>query len=526
MKITRRQFGALAGAAVLLRNLPAEAASDVFVPGWNLPANVDPHQVMDVPAQNVAFNLYDNLYRYEDNPPQMVPWLAESHTVSDDGLTWVFKLKPGSKFQDGSDLAASDVVYSMQRLLKLHKAPAAAFLSILKPEDVTAPDTLTVKMVLSKAYAPFLAAIPLLMVVNEKLVKAHEKDGDWGATWVASNGAGSGAYKLIAETYTPLEKVDLERFDGHFAGWGHNKNPVRRVEIRPTQVTSTRVLGVLNGSLDMTDSYLPADQIDNINNSGHAHVIKNQQMRIFTIRMHNKRPPFDNINARKCFAHAFNYAGFIEEILKGNATRDPAPLPNNLWGFPNDVKGYEYDLDKAKDYLKKAIADGAPMKRAIELHGQQDLDQAVQAGQVFQADLQSLGLNVKLVGDTFANMTSNSAKVETTPDMWIHWVSTYFVDPENWVGQMYDSQFHGTWKASCWYENAKVDELLRKARGLTDQTQRAPLYEDAIRQIVADSPDIWIYNTIELAGLANRVKNLKYCPVGSGCEVRWMSLEA
>ncbi|MBV8888244.1 MAG: hypothetical protein JO305_01095, partial [Alphaproteobacteria bacterium] len=57
MKITRRQFGALAGAAVLLRNLPAEAASDVFVPGWNLPANVDPHQVMDVPAQNVAFNL-------------------------------------------------------------------------------------------------------------------------------------------------------------------------------------------------------------------------------------------------------------------------------------------------------------------------------------------------------------------------------------------------------------------------------------------------------------------------------------
>ena len=54
-------------------------------------------------------------------------------------------------------------------------------------------------------------------------------------------------------------------------------------------------------------------------------------------------------------------------------------------------------------------------------------------------------------------------KVETTPDMWVHWVSTYFADPENWIGQMYDSQFHGTWKASSWYKNDKVDAMLREA---------------------------------------------------------------
>ena len=63
---------------------------------------------------------------------------------------------------------------------------------------------------------------------------------------------------------------------------------------------------------------------------------------------------------------------------------------------------------------------------------------------------------------------------------------------------MYDSQFHGTWKASAWYKNPKVDELLRKARGLVEQDERAPLYEEATRLIVADCPDIWIYNTIEL----------------------------
>jgi len=525
MRITRRQFGALTSAAAIVPAWSAMAAApDVLVPGWDLPANLDPHQVLDVPAENVAFNLYDNLYRYEDNPPKLEPHLAESHTVSPDGLTWEFKLRGGVKFHDGSPLTADDVVYSFQRLLKIGKAPAAPFLPVLKPDKVTAVDPATVRFVLDKPYGPFFAAVPMVMIVNSKLVKSHDQNGDWGAAWLASNEAGSGAYKLMPETYVPLEKVDMERSEAFFAGWGHNQKPIRRVEIRPTQVTSTRVLALLNGSLDLTDTYLPVDQVENIEKSGNAKVNRNQTMRIFLLRMNNKKPPFDNINARKCFAHAFNYGGFIQEILKGNAQRDPTPLPNTIWGFPKDAAGYDYDLKKAKEYYQKAVAEGAPMKRPIEIHILQQLEQTTQAAQVFQADLATLGINLKIISSTFANLTTAAGKSETTPDMWVHWVSTYFVDPENWVGQMYDSQFHGTWKASAWYQNPKVDELLRKARGLVEQSDRAPLYEEATRMIVADSPDIWIYNTIELSGASKRVQGIRYCPVGSGCEVRWMSL--
>ena len=106
----------------------------------------------------------------------------------------------------------------------------------------------------------------------------------------------------------------------------------------------------------------------------------------------------------------------------------------------------------------------------------------------------------------------------------MHWVSTYFVDPENWVGQMYDSQFHGTWKASAWYKNPKVDELLRKARVTIGQAERQPLYEEATRLIVADSPDIWVYNTVELRGVTDRVKGFRFSPVGSGGEMRSIQL--
>jgi peptide/nickel transport system substrate-binding protein len=155
---------------------------------------------------------------------------------------------------------------------------------------------------------------------------------------------------------------------------------------------------------------------------------------------------------------------------------------------------------------------------------QSENEQSVQAAQLFQSNLAGLGINLKIVGDIWSNLTQSARKPETTPDMWVHWISTYFVDPENWVGQMYDSQFHGTWKASCWYTNAKVDTLLRQARGTLGQDKRAPLYEAAIRQIMEDSPDIWIYNSMQLQGLNRRVKGRRFCTVGQGQEVRWMTL--
>src|SRR3954471_24525904 len=208
----RRQVGGLAAGALVAGPLAvgsvrsAQAAdSSTFITAAGLPINLDPHQVYDVPMQGIMLNAYDNLYRYENDPPQIVPWLAESHTVSDDGLTWEFKLKPNVKFHDGSPLTAEDVVYSFQRVLALALAPSSAFLKILKPENITAPDPLTVRFKLETSYAPFFAAIPSISIVNPRIIKANEKNGDWAKSWLASNGAGSGAYKIVPAGYRPLE---------------------------------------------------------------------------------------------------------------------------------------------------------------------------------------------------------------------------------------------------------------------------------------------------------------------------------
>lgn len=516
---------AACSAAFLMGSVPALAATDELVWGDTLPKGLDPHVVYDVPMQMFMLNTYDGLYRYIGNPPELTPWLAESHTVSADGLTWQFKLRDGVTFHDGSPLTADDVIYSFKRLLAMGKGPSGAFKPVLKPENVTKVDNLTVQFTLDHAYAPFLATMPLVSIVNEELLKAHEKDGDFGAGWLASNEAGSGAYSLDPKTYNPQEIADLYRNKDHFYGWDDNPSPIDVVRAHPVKETSTRVFALLRGDIDGTDGYLPTDQVERVENADGVHVQKDESMRIMIIRMNNTRPPFDNLNFRKCVSYAFQYEGFINVVLKGLVARNPGPLPGNLWGAPKDVKGYSYDIARAKEYCDAARAEGAPVDRDLEIHIQSALDQTTQSAQLLQQGLSDVGVSLKLVASTWANLTSQAGTAETTPDMWVHWVSTYFVDPENWIGQMYDSNFHGTWKASSWYQNDDVDRLLREARSETDQAERAKRYEAAYRQIVDDAADIWIYNTVTLRGVSDRVEGLKFSPVGSGAEFRWMSLK-
>ena len=86
---------------------------------------MDPHAAFDVGRVAVRLNLYDGLYRWLDNPPKLEPWLAESHTISPDGLTYTFKLRRGAKFHDGTEITAEDVRYSIERILALKKGAAS-----------------------------------------------------------------------------------------------------------------------------------------------------------------------------------------------------------------------------------------------------------------------------------------------------------------------------------------------------------------------------------------------------------------
>jgi peptide/nickel transport system substrate-binding protein len=510
---------------VVLGGVGATEAADpkpqtfVFVQGTEYDT-LDPHAIFDQSRVASRLNLYDSLYRWQDNPPRLHPWLAESYTVSPDGLRYRFVLRKGVKFHDGTELTADDVAYSVERQLALKKGAASLFASLVEPGSTKAIDRHTVEFTLSKPTAIFMAAVPALYVVNKKLLQKHEDKGDWGARWLSSNDAGSGSYVL--ERFDPAIGFTAVRFKDHFLGWGHNASPIERVDFRSVREVTSVVLGLIKGDYHGTDGFLPADQVDRLRRAENVRILEQETMRIYTIQMNNQRPPFNDVNVRRAFSYAFDYDGFNNGILKGTVVRNPTPLPNNMWGVAKQARGYVYDIERAKAELAKA---SVKIDRPLKIHIVAGNAQSEQAATLMKAGLEKLGVTLQIVPEPWPTLTGRAQKAETTPDMWTLWISTLYADPHNWIGESYNSKLWGTWKSSSWYKNDKVDDLLDRALKGREQAERSRAYEEAGAIIVNEAPSIWIYNTKEYGPFSKRVKGVRFCPVGSGQEVRWMSFE-
>ena len=199
--------------------------------------------------------------------------------------------------------------------------------------------------------------------------------------------------------------------------------------------------------------------------------------------------------------------------------RNPAPVPNNLWGYPEDVEGYTYDLEKAKAALEES---GVTIDRPLEIHTLVGLTQTEQAATLLQDGLRRLGIETTIVPETWGTLSGKAQQQETTPDIWTNWISTFYSDPHNWVGEMYDSENWGTWKTGSWYKNPEVDALIHEAYVSTDQSVRERNYAEAARIVVDEAASVFIYNTKWFGPFNKDVRGLRFCPVGNGQDFRWV----
>ena len=474
---------------------------------------MDPHAVFDVGRVAYRLNLYDGLMRWLDNPPKLNLWLAESYDISDDGKKYTFKIRGNAKFHDGSPVEAKDVVYSMDRILALKKGAASLFVNSIKPGTTKALDAKTVEFNLTKPSAIFLATVPEIHVLNSDLVKKHEKDGDWGSAWLSKNGAGSGSFKL--KRYDPAIGFSAERFPDHFMGWGDKY--LDEIEFRTVVEINSRVLGLMKGDFHGTDGYLPQDQVIRLRKSDEVEVMEEESMRIFYFIIHNGREPMNDINFRKALSHAFDYNGFIDNILSGSVARNPAPLPNNIWGAPKDAKGYDFDLDKAKAYLDKVKK---PI-REITIGALAGYGQTEQAAVLLQNALSKLGVKSKIVAEPWPVASGKMRNEQQMYDLLPLWKSTYYADPNNWVGEMYHGANIGA-RNNSWYKNPKVDALLSEAQTTTDQKVREQNYSEAAKQVLEDAGGIFVYNTKWFGPYSKRVGGVRFSPIGNAQGMRWV----
>lgn len=488
-----------------------------FVFAANAPyESLDPHTVFDASRVAARFNLYDGLYRYVDNPPTLIPWLAESHTVSADRMVYTFTLRPDARFHDGRPVTAADVVYSIERILALQKGPAALYVDVIRPGTTQAPDLRTVVFNLASPSALFLTTVPDILVVNSALVKAHEVNGDWGEAWLARNQAGSGSFVL--RRFEPAVGWAARRFADHFAGWP--EAPIEELELRTVLESNTRVLGLMKGDYQGADGYMLYEQIERLRQSPALQVLEQESMRVFVLGLNVARPPLNDVHFRRALAYAFDYDGFIKNIMKDSVSRNPGPNPITLWGTPPGLEGYRFDLDRAREELKKA----PPLSRPLTITVTAGASGTEQAAVLFQNTLRQIGVESVIEVSPWPAILSRMAKAETQPDIIPIWRSTFYVDPNNWVGELFGTRYHGT-RTLGYYSNPEFDRRLDRALVSPSRQERQTLYEEMTQIVTDDAAGIFVYNTRWYGPYSARVSGVRFSPVNHGQDFRWISMK-
>ena len=475
---------------------------------------LDPHVVFDIGRIASRLNLYDALVRWTDDPPKLNMWLAEKVDISPDALTYTFTLKD-AKFHDGTKVSADDVVYSMERILALKKGAFGLFSEVVKPGTTKALDARTVQFKLSAPYAVFMAVLPEMWVVNAKMVRAHETNGDWGGAWLARNEAGSGSFQLTH--YDPAVGFAASRYAEHFMGWGPKY--LDSVEFRGILEVASRVLGLEKGEFDALDGYTPYDQIKRMRGKSKVQILTEPSLRTMYFVIHNRRPPLDDVNMRRALCYAFDYDGFINNLLDGSVVRNAGIIPDPMWGAPKGLAGYTYDLDKAKAALAKVKG---PI-RTLTINALGGYPQSGQAAELLQSGLAKIGVKTTIQSQPWPVVAARLGDEQKSADLIPLWRSAYFADPHNWTGYIYNSKQIGSGNIS-FFSNKRFDELTNKALVLVKQEDRQPLYEEASQILVDEAAGLFIYNTNYYGAFSARVQGVRYCPIADAQDMRWQWL--
>ena len=315
-----RSATSLALGVSLMALSPALAANHtITVNTVQIFGTIDPAKISDYTDYMASANLYDGLANV-DPKGALVPELASSWDVSPDASSVTFHLRADAKFQDGSPVQAEDVVYSVERLLKINQGPANLFAGVLKPGSVEAVDAKTVKFNLLKTFSPFLATVPAIRIVNSKLVKANAGADD-GQTWLATHVASAGPYTL--KSWDRGTGMIIDRDPNYYRGWGDGAIDEVRFVITSDEATVRSMAA--SGELTMSSQYQSPDTYDALAKMPRFKIVKGVTPVAFYLKLNTKVAPTDDVHIRKALALATDYDTIHGTILPGGELTGPLP---------------------------------------------------------------------------------------------------------------------------------------------------------------------------------------------------------
>ena len=483
-------------------------ASDVV---WSL----DPAEDFSLGGgAGVLVHTYDTLMTFTgESSADIVPVLLaevpsqENGGISEDGLTYTFRLKPGAYFHDGTPLDADAVVSSIERQKALGMGPDYYWLGVDKFEVV---DSTTFKAVLKAPSVFFLnmiAAPWASRIANPAVVAAHEVDGDLANAYLQDHDGGSGPY-ILESWDRDLRQITMVRDPNYWGGWSDGPH-IDKVVVRWLHESTTIRSMLEKGDADVATGLTYEDWKDLGETPGITGVA---YPAMFTgqIYLNNLEPPTDNKLVRQALLAALDTESIVDGVMGGMAIPVDSQASSIHNGYAPANGHITYDLDQAKALLEEA---GYPDGFDITCQDPTLFRESTTVLELWQADLAKIGVNMSIEvvdqGAFFSALQSPD-----NPVIPVCYISNTMGDfPDAWSIMNYNlnpaMQSPGCCNYSQ-YDNAKVAELLAAAEQEFDPAKRQVMYQE-IYDIAADEvPLIWLFAFKQMMALRDNVKGFEY----------------
>ncbi|UUX33514.1 ABC transporter substrate-binding protein [Fundicoccus culcitae] len=460
---------------------------------------IDPAKAVDYTEMAAAVNLYDPLFYPEGGGSiTPMPHLASDYEVSEDGTVYTINLRNDVTFHSGNPLTANDVVYSLERMLAIGQGNSWLWEGLFEENGYVATNDHTVEFTLTRPFAPFIASLTQLFIVDSQLVQANEQDGDYGQAFLNSNDAGSGPYTL--GVWNRESDFNLDWFEDYFLGW--EENSVQHATILNVGEEATAKSLLISGQVDHVHgnmnptAYVEFAQQDNLT------VYDAPSATLFEAVMNTQAAPTDDINVRKAIAHAVDYTIVQQQIL-GNSDAARGPVPISLESNSETATVYDYDLEKAQAYMDQSAYAGQEV--TVTMMYMADQTDQRQLSQLFTQNLAQIGITVELIPTTWPPFTEAMTSPETTANISVLLDSLAYPHVDSHTFGKYHPSAHGSYRSAAWLDDADVTAKLEEARMAIDFEEQDTLYKEAQDMITELSPSLYLGNLTEKVAHSNRI---------------------
>lgn len=475
-------------------------------------------------ADATAETLFERLVAFAPGSTEIVPALAESWEIADDGLSYTFTLRKGVKFHANRDFTpsrtfnADDVLWSFQRQLdpahpwhklSLRGFPYAEAMGLAQLiERVEKLDEHRVRFVLKHPEAPFLANLAMGFA---SIYSAEYADHLLAAgTPERLNNVPIGTGPFIFERYAKDAQV---RFRGNPDYWG-GAPKVERLILAITPEPNVRQQRLKAGDCQIALYPRPVD-IPALKADPQLQVLELDSLLTAYIGINTRHPPLDDVRVRQALNLAFDKTAYIRaQYGEGNATPAVAPYPATLWGHDETLQDWPHDPERARQLLAEAgHANGFALSIWTRPGGGPTNPNPGIGAQMLQADLAAIGIRSDIRVFEWGELIKRAKNGEHDL-VFMGWAGDNG-DPDNFLTPNLSCAAAESGENQAGWCDKAFDALITQARREPEQSKRAALYRQALAIFHEQAPWIALAHPKQFAALRKGVEGFVLSPMGS-----------